>query len=55
MLLRQNKNVELTFLQSTKMTLVQISEVAMAVASLDDHKILSSDRLIKCLQFIVYF
>ena len=35
------------------MTFVQISEVVMALASLDGHKILFCDRLIQSQQFIV--
>jgi len=47
------KKLNLTVLQSAKPTFAQISEVVMAVASLDGHRILSYDRLIKSLQFIV--
>jgi hypothetical protein len=39
--------MNLTVLQSAKITFVQISEVVMAVVALDGHKILSCDRLVK--------
>jgi hypothetical protein len=47
------RTLNFTVLQRAKMIFVQISEVVLTVTSLDGHKILSCDRIIKNPQFIV--